>query len=60
LGRSAAHATAGDHLPWALAARESDTFRPDPAGSLNNLGIRLAGAGPREDALAAVEEAVGL
>ena len=35
-----------------------DAFRPDLAMSLNNLSARLAGLGRREEALAAIEEAV--
>jgi hypothetical protein len=41
-----------------MASGEPDAFRPDLAMSLNNLSIRLAGLGRREDALAAIEEAV--
>ena len=37
-----------------------DAFRPDLAGSLNNLAVRLAALGRREDALAAIQEAVAI
>jgi len=37
-----------------------DAFRPDLAGSLNNLSNQLSDLGRREEALAAVEEAVTL
>ncbi len=39
-----------------LAAARPDAFRPDLAGSLNNLSLRLADLGRREDALAAIQE----
>jgi hypothetical protein len=35
-----------------------DAFLPDLAASLNNQSLRLAGLGRREEALAAIEEAV--
>ena len=47
------------HLPGAGRARP-DAFRPDLALSLNNLSVRLADLGRREDALAAIEEAVAI
>jgi hypothetical protein len=34
-----------------------DVFRPGLAGSLNNLSLRLAELGRREEALAAMQEA---
>ena len=43
-----------------LAAARPDAFTPDLAMSLNNLANRLADLGRREDALAAIEEAVTL
>ncbi|WP_147304375.1 tetratricopeptide repeat-containing serine protease family protein [Streptomyces sp. M7] len=42
----------------ALTAADPDAFLPDLAMSLNNLSIRLRGLGRREEALAAIEEAV--
>jgi Tetratricopeptide repeat len=41
------------------ALTDPDAFLPDLAMSLNNLSVRLAGLGRREDALAAGEEAAG-
>ena len=41
-----------------LAQARADTFRPHLADSLNNLTVRLADLGRREDALTASEEAV--
>ena len=41
-----------------LAAARPDAFRPDLAASLNNLSLRLADLGRREEALAAIQEAV--
>ena len=43
-----------------LAAERPDAFRPDLAGSLNNLGNRLDSLGRREEALGAAEEAVAI
>ena len=43
-----------------LAAARPDAFRPDLAMSLNNQSNRLAELGRREDALAAIEEAVAI
>ena len=43
-----------------LAAARPDAFAPDLAASLNNLSFQLADLGRREDALAAIEEAVSL
>ncbi|MGW1966187.1 tetratricopeptide repeat-containing S1 family peptidase [Streptomyces sp. NPDC001935] len=42
----------------ALAVARPDVFLPDLAMSLNNLSVDLGGLGWREDALAAIEEAV--
>jgi tetratricopeptide (TPR) repeat protein len=42
----------------ALVARNPDAYRPDLAMSLNNLAIRYAELGRREEALAPAEEAV--
>ncbi len=50
-------AQASDHYRR-LAAARPDAFTPDLAGSLNNLSNRLGDLGRREDALAAIEEAV--
>ena len=47
------------HILRELAAARPDAFRPDLAMSLNNLSVRLADLGRREDALAAIEEAAG-
>ncbi len=41
-----------------LAADSPDAFRPYLASSLNNLGIHLAELERREEALAAIQEAV--
>ena len=41
-----------------LAAARPDAFLPDLATSLNNQSTRLADLGRREEALAAIEEAV--
>ena len=41
-----------------LAEANPDAWLPDLASSLNNLGVRLAEAGRREEALAPTEEAV--
>jgi hypothetical protein len=41
-----------------LAAGNAAAYEPDLAGSLNNLSLRLAEAGRREEGLAAIEEAV--
>ena len=43
-----------------LAEANPAAYAPDLAGSLNNLGIRLAEAGRREEALGAAQEAVTL
>ena len=43
-----------------LAAAGREAFTPDLAAALNNLAGRLADVGRREDALAAIEEAVAL
>ena len=43
-----------------MAAARPDAFRPDLAASLNNLAARLAGLGRREEALAAIQEAIDL
>ncbi|MFE6713874.1 tetratricopeptide repeat protein, partial [Streptomyces sp. NPDC057695] len=43
----------------ALAKTNPDAYLPNLAMSLNNLSIRLADVGRREEGLAAVEEAVG-
>jgi hypothetical protein len=43
-----------------LARARPGAFGPDLAASLNNLSVRLAGVGRREDALAAIEKAVTL
>ena len=43
-----------------LAAANPAAYEPHLADSLNNLSIRLADAGRREEALAAIEEAVGI
>ena len=40
-----------------LAAARPDAFRPGLAASLNNLSVRLADLGRREEALAAIQEA---
>jgi hypothetical protein len=40
------------------ATARPDAFRPDLGESLTNLSMRLGEPGPREDALAAIEEAV--
>ncbi|MER5399311.1 tetratricopeptide repeat protein, partial [Streptomyces sp. NPDC002599] len=42
----------------ALTATDPDAFLPDLATSLNNLSVRLGDLGRREEALAAIEEAV--
>jgi Tetratricopeptide repeat len=47
----------GRGLPGLAAARPA-AFRPDLATSLNNLSNTLAELGRREDALAAIDEAV--
>src|SRR5690606_26499352 len=41
-----------------LAAASPDTYLPDLAKSLNNLGACLASLGRREEAMAAMQEAV--
>ena len=41
-----------------LARANPAAYEPDLAASLNNLSVRLAGAGQREEGLAAIEEAV--
>ena len=41
-----------------LAEERPDAFLPDLATSLNNQSARLSDLGRREDALAAIEEAV--
>ena len=41
-----------------LAAANPDRYRPDLAGSLNNLGIRFSELGRPADALPVTEEAV--
>ena len=41
-----------------LVAANPAAYEPDLAGSLNNLSNRLAEAGRRDEALAAIEEAV--
>jgi Tetratricopeptide repeat len=41
-----------------IAAARPDAFRPALATSLNNLSVRLVGLGRREEALAAIQEAV--
>ena len=41
-----------------LATARPDAFRPDLAGSLNNLSVLLSDLGDREHALAAIQEAV--
>jgi len=41
-------------------ASRPDAFRPDLAGSLDNMGIPLDALGKREAALAATEEAVAI
>ena len=43
-----------------LAAARPDAFRPDLAGALNNLSVRLGELGRGEAALAAIEEAAGV
>jgi hypothetical protein len=43
-----------------LAAARPDAFRPALATSLNNLSLRLADLGRREDALAAIQEAAAI
>jgi Tetratricopeptide repeat len=43
-----------------LAQADPATHQPDLAGSLNNLSVRLADAGRRDEALAAIEEAVAV
>ena len=43
-----------------LAAQRPDVFRPDLAGSLNNLSNTLSGLGQREPASLAAQEAVDL
>ena len=41
-----------------MAADRPDAFRPDLASSLNNLSVDLGELGRREEALAAIQEAV--
>ena len=43
-----------------LAAARPDAFTPGLATSLNNLSLRLNDVGRRDEALAAIEEAVEL
>ncbi|MGW2811568.1 tetratricopeptide repeat protein, partial [Streptomyces sp. NPDC001450] len=43
-----------------LAEANRDAYLPDLAVMLNNLGVRLAGVGRRQEALAPAEEAVGI
>src|SRR2546430_13666044 len=47
-------------FPYTPLSRPPDAFTPDLAGSLYNLSNRLAGLGRREEALAAIDEAVTL